>query len=152
MLKKVYDFNQARNEFKFDRALEIKMFKEEVGEFFKEAKTTADRVDAYVDSEYVIQGSEMKSICHGKENPNTELWRRAEPIMRAILVSELAPLDINVIISKARIIVCDANEIKGKKLEDGKVSKDGFNVNPTLQIAEMIAEEKKNSKSEKKDK
>jgi len=39
---------------------------------------------------------------------------------------------------KARVIVANANALKGNKLVNGKVSKEGFTIDATQQIADMI--------------
>ncbi|RLA83966.1 MAG: hypothetical protein DRG78_02850 [Epsilonproteobacteria bacterium] len=148
MLKKVYMFNKARNKFAWDEKLEIKMFQEEIKEFF-DAESVAERIDAYVDCEYVIQGTEMKAIYNDEPNPNVKLWNRAENLMRSIIADELDGLSFDIVVERARDIVCASNELKGKELVEGKVSKKAFTVNATEQIASMVLvlkQEKKEGK------
>jgi hypothetical protein len=139
MYKSVYDFNKKRNQFKYDSGLEVDMFKEEVKEFF-DAESLAERVDAIVDCYYVKTGTQMKLAYNGlkQELP----YNDPTGLMYNILLDEVKDEQkLNDIILKATDIVCNANDLKGNKLnKDGKVSKDGFTLNPTQQIKEMIAD------------
>ena len=146
MILEVYKFNQARNGFKLDEKLEYAMLKEEVQEFF-EAKTTAERLDAYIDTLYVYEGTNLKYAANFKELPE---WlttiEDAIGIMYKVLIKELGNAKLYEAIIKAKKIVCDANAIKGTKLDvNGKVAKDGFKINPTEQIAKMLEELKNES-------
>ncbi len=139
MFKEVYEFNKIRNGFEYNVELESKMLKEEITEFF-EADSLAERVDAYIDTEYVYFGTEMKTIAAGVENGFDDLYLRAKNMMQNIIAEEVGYENLEVIITKARKIVCDANAIKGKKLVDGKVSKENYNIDATSQISKMIDE------------
>jgi hypothetical protein len=136
MYKSVYEFNKNRNQFKYDASLEVKMFKEEVREFY-EANTLAERVDAIVDCYYVKTGTQMKLAYNNK--PLELPYVDSTGLMYNILLDEVKDEQkLNDIILKATDIVCKANELKGSKLVDGKVSKDGFNIPVTKQIEDMI--------------
>ena len=150
MLKPVYDFNKVRNKFKYDANLEIKMYQEEVKEFF-DAKSLAERVDAIVDCEYVRYGTLMKMAYNGL-NAAELPYPTQEGLMIEILIDEIGSIELfQVIMDKARKIVADANAVKGKKLIDGKVSKEGYSVDATKQISDMIIKEsEKKAKEEKK--
>lgn len=140
MINKVYEFNKKRNGFKFNKELEVNMYREEQQEFYN-AESLAERVDAYCDMEYVVQGTELKSLLFGEDNPNLENWTRMEPMARGIISGELVELglDFNSVIEKARQIVVNANEVKGSNLdENGKVSKEANIPNATNQIKELI--------------
>ena len=136
MYKSVMDFNSKRNGFKYDEELEVKMFTEEVREFY-DATTLAERIDAIVDCYYVKTGTQMKLAYN---NRKLELpYVDSTGLMYNILLDEVKDEQkLNEIILKATDIVCKANELKGNKLVNGKVSKDGFNIPVTKQIEDMI--------------
>ena len=136
MYKSVMDFNSKRNGFKYDEELEIKMFTEEVREFY-DATTLAERIDAIVDCYYVKTGTQMKLAY---SNRKLELpYVDSTGLMYNILLDEVKDEQkLNEIILKATDIVCKTNELKGNKLVNGKVSKDGFNIPVTKQIEDMI--------------
>ncbi len=150
MYEHVYKFNAVRNQFAFDINTEVKLYEEEVQEFFT-AKTFGERVDAYVDCVYVRLGTEMKMAAAGK---TISPYANRESLMYSILESEFAtgfhPYEFNglscgdygklaEIIKKAQKIVCDANAMKPYELdENGKVIKDEKVMNATVLIHNMI--------------
>lgn len=151
MYKKVYDFNQKRNQFHYDAGLEKAMYIEEKQEFYL-ADNLAKRVDAYCDCRYVEMGTQMKMDNVGETSmPYTS----GDHIMYDIIESEIRgsnygmgiqggiPCDDNRItdkvISKAMKIVCECNELKTANLdENGKVSKQADLPNATELIAKML--------------
>ncbi len=138
----VYAFNADRNNFKYDKANEIKMYREEVQEFF-EAKTIAQRLDALVDCEYVRMGTMLKLAnvgrCYEKDMPYPTT---SEKLMVSILIEELGASLFDKVIRLAEEIVCEINATKGKSLDkDGKVQKDGLITDATVLIGVMLEEE-----------
>lgn len=142
MIIAVTDFNKKRNNLDFDMRLELNMLKEEIREFW-DATTVAERLDALVDTEYVWLGTKIKASYNVEDIPE-ELSRNiglAFNLMREYLYEELGEL-FNECYSNAKTIVCNANAIKGSKLDNyGKVIKDDEHnrkIDPTKQIALMI--------------
>ncbi len=140
----VYKFNQQRNNFDFDIELEAKMLTEEVVEFF-DADDLADRMDAYVDVEYVWQGMQMKMMKASQAMPEpihkwiTDFKAMAISIMREEL-GGYSDKEFYGYIAKAKDIVSRANAAKGNKLAGGKVSKENFGIDATQLIRDMLKE------------
>jgi len=126
MYKEVMNFNRERNGFKLDAELEAAMLEEEIKEFY-DAETLAGRVDARIDLEFVWIGTILKSaynqaILGKKLKKNIKKDLR---LMDKILLEEMSPTTLGRVLDKARVIVCNANALKGKQLDDnGKVKKD----------------------------
>lgn len=142
MLKEVYEFNKEKNGFKYDEALEIKMYKEEVKEFF-DANTTSERLDALVDCSYVRMGTMCKLAYNGKGVHDLPYDKSVESLMVSILVEELGQHMFDKVIRLAEDIVCNANAGKPNVLIDGKVSKDKNTIDATKQIEEMLEYEQR---------
>ena len=120
---------------------ELKMLREEIREFW-DAKTVAERVDAFVDTEYVWLGTKVKCSYNTYSIPTEIEAGIADSlnIMSHYLLEELGE-EYHKIINKARDIVCSANAEKGKNLDkDGKVTKEGFTRDATAEISTMIAD------------
>ncbi len=121
---------------------ELKMLREEIREFW-DAETVAERVDAFVDTEYVWLGTQVKCSYNTYSIPR-EIKDGIEVslhLMERYLMEELNYETYHRIINNARDIVCSANAEKGKNLDkDGKVTKDGFTRNATAEISAMIAD------------
>lgn len=144
MIKAVYLFNQQRNNFEINLENELKMLEEEIKEFY-DATTTAERVDAFIDVQYVWEGTLMK-LNRNMMVPtqaNKDLFYNFKSIAESVLMEELGG-HYNTVIKNTKQIVCNANAIKGNKLDDnGKVMKDDAykeRIDATKQIALMIEE------------
>ncbi len=155
MLKHVFEFNQNRNAFEYSADAEIKMYDEEVKEFF-DAKTFAEKVDAYIDCQFVRYGTEMKLAANGQSTlPYVNQERLMYDILEASFSDKFLTIDhygqniacnenqlLAKIIKKAQEIVCKANQLKGYDLdENGKVIKSQAyidSVKATEQISKMI--------------
>jgi len=142
----VFKFNQKRNEFKFDEELETDMRTEEINEFF-EAKTLAEMLDAYVDTNYVWFGTKMKAvksgIVIGKEliNYMDNVFALMLDIMRNRIEQANFALDMWELIEESEKIVCEINNEKISKLDkNGKVMKQKTLRDATKEIAEMLKE------------
>jgi len=120
---------------------ELKMLREEIREFWS-AETIAERVDAFVDTDYVWLGTLVKCSYNTYSIPK-EIKDGIEAslhLMSAYLTDELGNA-CSEIIDNARDIVCSANAEKGKNLDkDGKVTKEGFTRDATAEISTMIAD------------
>ncbi len=141
MLIAVTKFNRERNGLELNFNNELNMLREEIKEFW-DATTVAERVDAFVDTEYVWLGTLVKCSFNTFAIPK-EIKDGIEAslsLMSNYLTDELGE-DCSKIINNARDIVCSANAEKGKKLDkDGKVTKEGFKRDATAEIAAMIKE------------
>jgi hypothetical protein len=141
MLVEILDFNKKRNNFDLVLELEISMLKEEIQEFF-DATTLAERIDAYVDTEYVFIGTKMKCAYNGyKINPDLVVWvDESLALMEEILNEMIGTGRLkNKIMNKARKIVADINALKVSELdENGKVKKQKDLPNATEEIAQML--------------
>ena len=144
MINDVVEFNKRRNQLKWDLDLELKMLREEIREFW-EAETIAERVDAFVDTEYVWFGTKVKAS-YNTIALHKDLTKSVEDsltLMQEYLFKELNS-KVWEVIENARKIVCKANALKGSKLDkDGKVLKDEAYkeaIDATKQIALMIEE------------
>ena len=142
MIRAVTEFNKKRNKLAFDPKLEAEMIGEEIKEFW-DATTTAERLDALVDTEYVWIGTRIKAGYNGFF-VKTDMRNWVEDsiaLMHSYLSDELGE-HFYICYKNAEKIVCNANAIKGSMLdENGKVMKDDeYNrkINATHQIAEMI--------------
>jgi len=141
----VFLFNKNRNDFELKGENELKMLEEESKEFFLDAKTTAERLDALVDFEFVFSGTKMKiSAQFNPIDPMVALMcQEAIESMKMILMGELnlhadAFEEIH---AKARKFVVQCNELKGSELdEDGKVMKPENLPNATVMIAQMLSD------------
>lgn len=144
MIIEVVEFNKKRNNLELDRTLELNMINEEIHEFW-DATTVAERVDAFVDTEYVWIGTQVKYSFNGNpvESDFTEYVNQSLDLMGSYLAEELGE-KANEVIYKARKIVCDANARKGtKRNKDGKVEKGkeySEKIDATKEIALMIEE------------
>jgi len=139
MYKEVMVFNQERNQLKWDMNLELNMIREEIKEFW-DAETVAERMDAFVDTEYVWLGTQMKAsyntVAISDELMNSV--RQTLGIMADILAEELG-MWMAECYNNARSIVCEINAMKGtKKTEGGKVEKHKGLRDATKEIALMI--------------
>jgi len=139
MLIDVIEFNRKRNGFKLDVELELSMLKEEVQEFF-DATTTAERLDAYIDTEYVYNGTKMKIAYNvAPVNPDLEKWIDDSLTLMYRVLKEEGIGDLT--IANARKIVADINALKINKLdENGKVMKQEDLPNATEEIAKLLKE------------
>ena len=147
MIIAVAEFNKKRNNLHINMELEVAMLHEEIREFW-DAKTTAERLDALVDTKYVWDGTRIKASYHGV-GIETSMYKWIEDstsLMYDYLQEELGD-NFHTCYRYATKIVCDANAIKGNKLdENGKVLKDDdYNrkIDATAQIAEMLELETK---------
>jgi len=144
MIIDVVNFNKKRNKLAWNDVLEIKMLDEEIREFW-DATTVAERVDAYIDTQYVWIGTRVKasynSVAINIDVRNT--INQTLELMEDYLKEELGK-HYDTVIANAKKIVCSANELKGSKLnEDGKVIKDEkyrAAIDATKSIALMIEE------------
>ena len=144
MTRDVAIFNKSRNNLELNIQLELDMLKEEIQEFW-DADTVAGRVDGYVDTDYVWIGTKIK-YCYNVTDLPTALKSNVEmalELMSDYLKDELGE-HYEEVITNARSIVCQANELKGKaKDENGKVIKDDKYreaIDATKRIALMIEE------------
>jgi len=143
MRVEVIEFNKNRNKFKLDTNLEINMLEEEIQEFFN-ATDTAERLDAYIDTKYVYIGTQAKTMYNGYTIDDTiRKWIDSSiKFMEDTLIEEVGFNNFKTIVKKAEKIVCNANALKGKKLDNnGKVVKDEAYkeaIDATQQIREMI--------------
>ncbi len=120
---------------------ELKMLREEIREFW-DAKTIAERVDGFVDTEYVWLGTQVKCSYNTYSIPKKikDGIEASLYLMSNYVIDELGD-DYFEIIRSARDIVCSANAEKGKNLDkDGKVTKVGFTRDATAEISTMIAD------------
>jgi len=141
MVNMIRDFNKTRNSFKLDMKLEVDMLKEEIQEYFN-ANTLAERIDAYIDTQYVYQGTKMKCAYNGfRLNPEVKEWiENSLDLMERDLKVELGT-KYGIIIEKATKIVCNINAFKTKDLdENGKVIKPANLVNATDEIRKVLDE------------
>lgn len=125
MIVEVTQFNKQRNKLTIDMNLEGAMLLEEIKEFW-DAETVAERLDALVDTEYVWYGTRIKASYNGISLPPETRVAIEESIhlMFTYLQEELGA-HFHTCYSSAKKIVCEANALKGQKLnEDGKVLKD----------------------------
>ena len=137
MLLEVLEFNKKRNEFRYDSELEVKMFNEEVQEFF-DATTTAERVDALIDAMYVKLGTMCKLSYNGLDAEVLPYPHKTTiDIMTNIVQTELGENYLRVI-KEAERIVCEINATKGNRLVDGKVAKVSDIRDATKEIASVI--------------
>ena len=142
MLIAVTKFNKERNGLELNFNNELNMLREEIKEFW-DATTAAERVDAFVDTEYVWLGTQVKCSFNTFAIPNDmeKGVQSSLTIMERYLMEELPVEKYHKIIDNAREIVCSANAEKGKNLDkDGKVTKEGFKRDATAEIAAMIKE------------
>ena len=144
MIIAVTAFNKPRNELVLKIELEGNMLLEEIKEFW-DATTIAERLDALVDTEYVWIGTRIKHSYNGMAI-SVDMIRGVEDsirLMQEYLNEELGD-NYYECYTEAKKIVCQANEIKGSKLDDdGKVEKsDEYKraVDATKRIALMIEE------------
>lgn len=136
MFLKVIEFNKRLNNLEYNEQLEIDMFNEEAKEFF-DAETTAERVDAFIDMEYVRYGTIAKLAYNGLED---KLPYPVLPIDIAInvLKKELGE-NFNIVLEEAGKIVCEINETKNAGLsKNGKAKKDNIKRNATKEIAAFL--------------
>lgn len=144
MIIAVAEFNKKRNGLEFKEELEASLLAEEIKEFW-DATTTAERLDALVDTEYVWEGTRIKASYNGFfiQDYTRSYVDDSISLMHSYLQDELGS-NFYDCYGNAKKIVCNANAIKGSKLDDnGKVKKDDeYNrkVNATEQIKEMIYE------------
>jgi hypothetical protein len=143
-MKKVYDFNQVRNEFELDEELEVNMLKEEVKEFY-DALTLAERIDAMVDVRYVYEGTQMKYNAAFLPLPEeiNKIVGQFHRISTTIVAEEMGDDSqfMDKILNKAWDIVCEINAEKiNKRDENGKVMKQEGLRNATVEIAQMLEE------------
>ena len=97
MIKKVLDFNIARNKLAYNAENEIAMYNEEVKEFF-EAKTVAERLDSLIDCEYVRIGTMLKLAYNGMDYENDLPFNRnAEKLMVSVIEAELGSDLFNIV-------------------------------------------------------
>ena len=140
MIQAVFDFNKSRNNLDLDMTLEANMLREEIQEFW-DAKTVAERLDALIDTEYVWEGTQIKSSYNTITIP-TELTTGVESsisLMKKFLRDELGG-NYGKCYEEAVLIVCRANSLKSyKQDETGKVIK-GDIEDATKSIALMIEE------------
>ena len=137
MLLEVLEFNKKRNKFRYDSELEVKMFNEEVQEFF-DATTTAERVDALIDAMYVKLGTMCKLSYNGLDAEVLPYPHKTTiDIMTNIVQTELGENYLRVI-KEAERIVCEINATKGNRLVDGKVAKVSDIRDATKEIASVI--------------
>ncbi len=142
MLIAVTEFNRQRNKLKLDFNLELKMLREEIKEFW-DGVTLSDRVDAFVDTLYVWQGTRVKCSYNTFPIPKEVRGGIEESIelMQEYLQEEIGAIHYSEVINKAVTIVCEANAEKGNNLDkDGKVDKTGLTRDATAEIAEMMIE------------
>ena len=144
MIIAVTQFNQKRNQLSWVLDTELLMLREEIREFW-DAITLAERVDAFIDTRYVWIGTKIKASYNTINLPK-ELHANIEmslTLMSDYLMEELGDKYYE-IIANAEKIVCQANELKGTKLDDnGKVIKDKAYteaIDATKRIALMIEE------------
>jgi len=146
VIKEVTEFNIKRNQLAFDLNLELKMVQEEIREFW-DATTTAERLDALIDTEYVWIGTQVKASYNTKALPDELVngMRQTMGLMGDYLAEELG-MHMSSCYYEARKIVCEINATKGTaKDADGKVMKKKDIRDATKEIAIMI-EEIKNGK------
>ena len=146
MIKEVTEFNVKRNQLAFDMNLELKMVQEEIREFW-DATTVAERLDAFVDTEYVWIGTQIKASYNTRALPDELVngIRMTLGLMGDFLAEELG-MHMSSCYHEARKIVCEINATKGTDVDkDGKVMKKKDIRDATKEIAIMI-EEIKNGK------
>jgi len=141
----VFAFNKTRNVFDLKGDNEINMLKEESKEFFIDSKTTAERLDGLVDFEFVFFGTQMNiSANFAPIDPMLGMMcNDTIEVMKSTLMGELN-LDEDAfeeVHAKARKIVVECNELKGKDLDkNGKVKKPKNLPNATVHIEKMLSE------------
>ena len=144
MIIDIAKFNITRNKLVWSMESELLMLKEEIREFW-DAETTAERVDAYIDTQYVWIGTKIKASYNTMVLPDEVLTmvELSLGLMKDYLYDELGD-KYHQIIASAEKIVCQANELKGKELDvNGKVIKDESYtkaIDATKRIALMIEE------------
>ena len=139
MYIQVMEFNKERNKLELDMKLELNMLREEIREFW-EATTVAERLDAFIDVEYVWIGTQIKASYNTFAIPDelTNSIKQSLGVMGDILAEELG-MHMSECYHKARNIVCDCNQMKGKDRDkEGKVIKDSHVRDATKEIALMI--------------
>lgn len=150
MLKEVIEFNRLRNDFKYDTELEQKMFREEVKEFF-DAKTTAERVDALIDTMFVKLGTMCKLSYNGFDADDLPYPHKTViDMMTNVVQQELGDNYLRVI-KEAERIVCEINALKPITKTEGKVKKQSNLRDATKEIDNVLkglAEEAKKSQEE----
>lgn len=135
----VYEFNKRRNGFDLDEELEFDMLKEEIQEFF-DAETVADMVDAFIDVDYVFNGTKQKYVRNMKVVPAELVEIHNDFVDVALdILSEVFKSDLAEVLDEATDIVCRINALKVSELdEDGKVVKQKDLPNATDEIADML--------------
>jgi hypothetical protein len=137
----VLEFNRERNGLSYDEELEIRLFTEEAREFF-EAKTTAERIDAFTDMEYVRLGTVLKLSYNNLSQDELPYDVTVVDIAINILKKELGS-DFGNVLAFAERIVCEINATKGTELKNGKVTK-ALNIrNATEEIAQYLEDLRK---------
>lgn len=138
MLKEVVEFNRLRNGFAYDANVEVKMFNEEVREFF-DAETIAGRVDGLIDTMFVKLGTMSKLAYNGLDAEELPYPHKTViDMMTNIVQTELGQNYLRVI-KEAERIVCEVNATKGTVLSEGKVAKAANIRNATVEIHNMIS-------------
>ena len=143
---KSYLFNQKRNKFKLDVELEKNMLLEEVREFYM-ALDMAERVDAVIDVEYVMEGSMMKFNFAGK-NIDPELfttYKEFTTVAYAILREEFGGNQqiMEKVMADCVKIVEECNAMKTANLdENGKVRKEQEGMKLEIPDATQLIREK----------
>jgi len=149
MLKSVIEFNRVRNGFNYDESLEIEMFNEECGEFFN-AITLAERIDAFIDMEYVRLGTVCKLAYNGFESKLPYDTTGADVALN-VLRTELGK-DFERVIEQAQRIVCECNAMKISKLDkNGKVMKQKDLRDATKEIANLLSQIEEETKKNEED-
>ena len=152
--KAIYEWNELRNDLKWDKNLEYIMLKEEIDEFFS-AKSLTDMIDAERDTVFVLSGTFAKAFKNNKYDELEEILDKLDIINVLIKMHRKLTQEWNNIanrsdmfipeslLKEAMEVIIKANNQKGvKKNKDGKVEKPKDFKSPEEEIYKLIKDYK----------